>query len=129
MKRIAEYIAICSVPIFLVGCDSKGRDLVTASNGLVYRINKQNGEVSPIVGAQITRLDEFRGSNTEGLKKLYLRDWPVQKVKSLGDISLHLKTTWREGKLHYILSVSPLSSQVQTAKETARKLVSNSPTL
>lgn len=104
--------------ILLLGCDSKPDwDLVTASNGLVYRINKKTGEVSLVVGAQISKLDEFRGPKPEPGKKTYVRDWPVQSVKSLGDISLRLKTTWRDGKLHYILAVSPYSAQIQKERE------------
>ena len=106
--------------MLLVGCDAKESwDLVTASNGLVYRINKKTGEVSLVAGAQVTRLDEFRDQKSGSGKKSYVRDWPAQTVKSLGDISLRLKTTWRDGKLHYILSVSPYSSQLQKARETA----------
>ena len=114
-------IAIGALSILLAGCDSKQSaeswDLVTASNGLVYRINKKTGDVSLVVGAQITKLDEFKGQKTDGGKKSYVRDWPVQSVKSLGEISLRLKTTWRDGKLHYILSVSPYSSQIQKERE------------
>ena len=117
--RAFQGLAVCMVSLLLVGCDSKESwDLVTASNGLVYRINKKTGEVSLVAGAQITKLDEFRGPKTDPAKKSYVRDWPVQTVKSLGDISLRLKTTWRDGKLHYILSVSPISSSLQKARET-----------
>jgi len=119
--RTSCCIAIGALSILLAGCDSKQSaeswDLVTASNGLVYRINKKTGDVSLVVGAQITKLDEFKGQKTDGGKKSYVRDWPVQSVKSLGEISLRLKTTWRDGKLHYILSVSPYSSQIQKERE------------
>lgn len=120
--RFPLCLAIGVASLFFVGCDSKEQeswDLTTASNGLVYRINKKTGEVSLVAGAQITKLDEFRGPKTEAAKKSYVRDWPVQTVKSLGEISLRLKTTWREGKLHYILSVTPISSQLQKERDTA----------
>ncbi len=106
------------VAVLLVGCDSKQHwELVTTKDGLVYRINKETGEVSFVMGTQITKLDEFRGPKTDPTKESYLRDWPVQTVKSLGDISLNLKTTWRDGKLHYILTVSPISS-LQKVRDT-----------
>lgn len=117
--RAVKALAVCMVSFLLMGCDSKETwDLVTTSNGLVYRINKNTGEVSIVAGAQIARLDEFRGPKIELAKKSYVRDWPVQTVKSLGDISLRLKTTWRDGKLHYSLFVSPISSSLQKARET-----------
>ena len=108
------------VAALLVGCDAKPHwELVTTKDGLVYRINKDTGEVSLVALAQITKLDEFRGPKTDPTKKSYLRDWPAQSVKSLGDISLRLKTTWRDGRLHYILTVSPISSQLQKARATS----------
>jgi hypothetical protein len=121
--RVCHCLAIGALSVLLVCCDSKVStetwDLVTSSNGLVYRINKMTGEVSLVAGAQVTRLDELRDQKSGTGKKFYTRDWPAQTLKSLGDISLRLKTTWRDGKLHYILSVSPYSSQLQKARETA----------
>jgi hypothetical protein len=94
-------------------------ELTTVPSGLVYRINKNTGDVSLIAGAQITRLHELSAAKTDVAKKSYVRDWPVYTVKSIGDVSLRLKTTWRDGKLHYILHASPISSQVQIARDTA----------
>jgi hypothetical protein len=116
-----RYVVIGALSILLVGCDSKEKmeswNLVTASNGLVYRINKQTGEVSVVAGTQMTKLDDLREQKKDTPKKTYFREWPVQKIKSLGDISLSFKTTWRDGKLHYILEVSPYSSQIQKEAE------------
>jgi len=121
--RAGHYIAISALSILLIGCGSKQSvetwDLVTTSNGLVYRINKKTGEVSLVAGAQVTKLDELSEQKKEGAKKSYLRNWPAQSVKHLGDLSLRLKTTWRDGKLHYILTVSPYSSQIQKQRETS----------
>ena len=123
MMRMSRYVGIGALSMLLAGCDSKQSaeswDLVTASNGLVYRINKKTGEVSLVAGAQVTRLDELREQKKEGAKKSFLKEWPVQSVKHLGDLSLRLKTTWRDGKLHYILTVSPYSSQIQKQRDAS----------
>jgi hypothetical protein len=115
-----NYLAAGMLSLLLVGCDQKPKwSLVTTKDGLVYRINNETGDVSLVAGAQITRLDEFRGSKTDAAKKSYVKEWPAQTIKSLGGISLRLKTTWRDGKLQYILSALPISPQLQSARETS----------
>lgn len=106
--------------LFLVGCEQKPKwELVTTKDGLVYRINNETGDVALVDGAQITKVEEFTSTKLDAAEKSYVRDWPVQTVKSIGDVSLRLKTTRRDGKLHYILNAMPISAQVQKAKETA----------
>lgn len=123
LDRIAHAMKILSLfalSLLLVGCESKPKwELVTTKDRLVYRINKQTGDVSLVAGAQITKLEEFTNPKLDATKKSCVRDWPVQTVKSIGDVSSRLKTTWRDGSMHYILNVSPISPQVQKAKETA----------
>jgi hypothetical protein len=102
----------------LAGCEKKEQyDLVNAGNGLVYRINKSSGEVTLIVGSQLTKLDESRGSTKEEPKKSYLANWAAQTLSHLGDITVKVKTTWREGKLLYILEASPYAGRLATARE------------
>ena len=107
--------------ILLVACDSKESTenwgLVASSNGLVYRINKTTGGVSLIAGEQGTELVELNERNRDDAKKNYLKDWPVQIIEPLGDITVSLKTTWRDGKLHYQLSAYPYRSALKKARE------------
>lgn len=118
--RVFPCMSAVVFSLLLVGCDQKPKwELVTTKDGLVYRINNEAGDVALVAGAQITKVEEFTSTKLDATKKSYVRDWPVQTVKSIGDVSLRLKTTWRDGKLHYILNVAPISSQVQKAKETA----------
>lgn len=113
-------LSILAVATVLTGCDRTEKkdthELVTAGNGLVYRINKTSGEVSLIAGAQITKLDEWRAGKKDEPKKSYMIDWPEHKLSHLGDIKLELKTTWREGKMYYVFRVSPYAGRVETER-------------
>lgn len=111
------FLLISFVSVLLVGCDSKQEwNLVPASNGLLYRINKKTGDVFLIVSNQMTKLDEPKVGDE---KKSFAKNWPEMKINDLGNISLNLKTTWREGKMYYTLSISPLNDRIQKARVSA----------
>ena len=114
-------IAIGTLSILLAGCDSEQSaenwDLATAPNGVVYRINKKTGDVSLIDGTQITKLGVLKDQKTDEEKKSHLIEYPPYPVDSLGGITFKLKTKWRDGKIHYILSVTPYTPQIQRERE------------
>jgi hypothetical protein len=81
-------------------------DLITNKDGLVYRINKQTGEVFLIAG---TGAVEVEGTeNLEGQKDISPSavDWPSQTITSAGNLVLKLKTKWRSGTLYYDFSIA-----------------------
>ncbi|MCX7772640.1 MAG: hypothetical protein N2376_05945 [Clostridia bacterium] len=117
--RAFFFLCIGAFSLLLVGCEQKTKwELVTTNDGVAYRINKKNGDVFRVTGLEIVKLKEIDKRETDAIKKSYVRDWPVKTIKNIGVVSLHLKTTWRDGELKYLLNVSPITSQVQKAIET-----------
>jgi hypothetical protein len=45
------------------------------------------------------------------------RSWPTETISQLGGIKAHLKTSWRDGQLYYLYSVSPASEDAEDIKE------------
>jgi hypothetical protein len=100
----------------LMGCERKDPqpyELVNAGNGLLYRVNKSSGEVSVIAGSQLTKLEEWTGPKKEEPKKSYVANWLAQTNSALGNLVLELKTNWREGKMYYILRLSPYAGRIE----------------
>ena len=79
-------------------------DLITNKDGLVYRINKQTGEVSLIAGTAAVKVEATE--NLDGLKDISpsVVDWPSQTMAGAGNLVLKLKTKWRNGTLYYDFS-------------------------
>lgn len=71
--------------VTLVGGKPEVAALVTSSNGLIYRINKQSGEVCLITGVKITKLDEPGTPKTDDGKKSYVKRWPSESMKQFAD--------------------------------------------
>jgi len=45
------------------------------------------------------------------------KSWPTETISQLGGIKAHLKTSWREGQLYYLYSVSPASEDAEDMEE------------
>ncbi len=45
------------------------------------------------------------------------KSWPTETISQLGGIKAHLKTSWREGQLYYLYSVSPASEDAEDIEE------------
>ena len=45
------------------------------------------------------------------------KSWPTETISQLGGIKAHLKTSWRDGQLYYLYSVSPASGDAEDIKE------------
>src|SRR5258708_1689106 len=107
-RRFIQLSIAVALLALLAGCEKRETyELLIAGNGLVYRLNKTSGEISLIVGSQVTKMEEWRGSKKDEPRKNYLINWPEETLSQVGDIQLKLKTTWREGKMFYILEASP----------------------
>lgn len=106
--------------LFFSGCDQNKNDKYQISqptkDGAVYRLNRQSGEVLMIVGQQSMLVE---GTGSESTKTNHLLTWQYQ-LSQLGDATANLKTTWRDGKLCYIFSVSPYDRISRKAKADAK---------
>jgi len=45
------------------------------------------------------------------------KSWPTETISQLGGIKAHLKTSWRDGQLYYLYSVSPASEDAEDIEE------------
>jgi hypothetical protein len=99
--------------IVLVAGKPDVAELVPTSNGLLYRIDKQSGDLSLIVGTQVTKLEEPEVKKGDDNKRRHVMTWPDRQNKQLGDLNLKLKTNWRDGKLYYNFQVSPYAGRIE----------------
>jgi hypothetical protein len=76
-------------------------DLITNKDGLVYRINKQNGEVSLIAGTGAIKVEGTENHDRQKEVLPSVMDWPPHTIGSASNLVLTLKTKWRDGTLCY----------------------------
>jgi hypothetical protein len=111
--KLALVIATSFALVALNGCERHGsNELVNASNGALYRINKDSGEVSLIEGTQIIKLQEDDGAKG-GQAKNYVIAWPVLTNGILENVTLRLKTNWRKNRMFYIFDLGPYSDRLK----------------
>jgi hypothetical protein len=110
-SRAAIVIVMISV---LFGCDSGQYQIVTGSDGSLYRFNKKTGELSIIMeDKKVMRLSEAQKSEIMKPGEENPLDKPVnwKELRFLSkNLKARLETVWRENKLCYKFSVYPYKS-------------------
>lgn len=125
LKILLSLFAAALIGVILTsGCDSKEKkesknkfDLLTTKDGIVYRINKQSGEVL-LIAAQSSTLVEGTENIESNTNRVEI--WDTIAPSELGDIKVGLKTNWRNGKLYYIFTAQPydhIKSILQTSAD------------
>jgi hypothetical protein len=113
LKNFGVTILLFVVLGFISGCGSKEKkeakykwDLITNKDGIVYRINKQTGEISMIAGAQAVKVEGTE--NSEGQTNAVVQPtlWRDFEFKDM-NTKVTLKTSWRAGRLYYIFTTTP----------------------
>ena len=114
MRRAANILSALFIAIFLFGCDSNQYQIVTGSDGALYRFNKKTGELSlipddkkavkPTVGHKST---PAKTEQNDFLDKP--TDWKESRYPGK-NLKVRLETVWRENKLCYRFSVWPYRS-------------------
>lgn len=100
----------------LCGCDKRGpNELVTTPNA-VYRINRDSGEVSLIAGTEIVKLREQNDLHSSTATN-HVVNWLQTTNAKLGNVTLKLKTNWREGRLFYIFEIAPYSERIKDERQ------------
>jgi hypothetical protein len=110
-SRAAIAIVMISV---LFGCDSGQYQIVTGSDGSLYRFNKKTGELSIIMeDKKVMRLSEAQKGEIMKPGEENPLDKPVnwKELRFLSkNLKARLETVWRENKLCYKFSVYPYKS-------------------
>ena len=119
-----------AVSLVLVGNEKKETknkwDLTTTKDGLVYRINKQTGEVSLIAGTQATKVEGTENLEGQTNQISGAVNWPSLKMEDVVTLVLNLKTKWRDGTLYYDFRISndPKLEQIKQNSPNAEFTVS-----
>lgn len=114
MKSPARFLFLFFIALSLFGCDSGRYQIVTGSDGSLYRFNKKTGELSMIMeDKKVVRLSESQKSEVvkEG-RDISLEkpvDWKESKYPGK-NLNVRLETVWRENRLCYKFTVYPYSS-------------------
>lgn len=110
-----------AVSLALVGNEKKEAknkwDLTTTKDGVVYRINKQTGEVSLIAGTGAIEVEGTETSEGQTNQISGAVNWPSAKMESM-NLVLNLKTKWRAGTLFYNFGVSK-SNKLEQIKQNS----------
>jgi len=115
MKDISNAaIVLFLASSILFGCDSSQYQIITGSDGSLYRFNKKTGELAMIMDdKKIVRLPESKKSDVLRPGEGHPLDKPISWAESrfpAKDLRARLETVWRENKLCYKFSVYPYKS-------------------
>lgn len=115
LRFISSLAAIC----LLASCDlgTNKFDIVRAGNQ-TYLVNKQTGESKLIEG---TTLIDVRAPDNASIETARSKIWPSQKLPNVGEISLSIKTKYRDGRMVYVITASPYDGAL--AKNALQSLV------
>jgi hypothetical protein len=131
MKKIILLLAGAAI---LCGCNKQTTTqtgdyeivVVTNRSSTVYEMNKLNGGVFMISGSEYTpvKMSEASLQDTNS----YLVDWGTLTLSFQTNSSLQfqMKTKWKSGVLHYILTVSPYEGLLEKEVLAAQSLSSQS---
>lgn len=114
MKQAIRTSVFLFIAFFLSGCDSNQYQIVTSSDGALYRFNKKTGEMSIVMAdKKVVRLLGPAKSEVINEKEDNSLEKPVNWKESRypgKDLKAKLETVWRENKLCYRFSVYPYES-------------------
>ena len=114
MRLKKPAIILFLVSVMLYGCDSGQYQIITGSDGSLYRFNKKTGELSMIMDdKKVMRLPESKKSDVLKPGDEHPLEKPVIWAESrfpTKDLRARLETVWRENKLCYKFSVYPYKS-------------------
>lgn len=96
------------------GCDQNQYQIVTGSDGALYRFNKKTGELSMVMeDRKVVRLSESAKTEvvTEKEEDFLEKpsDWRESKYPGK-DLKIRIETVWRENKLCYKITMYPYKS-------------------
>ena len=114
MKRSFSSAVVLVMIFVLFGCDSGQYQIITGSDGSLYRFNKKTGELSMIMeDKKVVRLSETQKSDMIKPGEENPLDKPINWKESrfpAKDLKARLETVWRENKLCFKFSVYPYKS-------------------
>lgn len=114
MRPVLKALFFISFAGMLYGCDSNRYQVLTGSDGALYRFNKKTGELSILIDNK--KSARFSESNKQTAMKA-IDDSSFEKPTDWKEVSYpgknlrtKLETVWRENKLCYKISVYPYQS-------------------
>ena len=105
----------------LMGCAATNRYALSKdSAGRLVRLDTRTGEVMLIEGGRLTPMEGAAATAAQAspqVPQLTLpeggKSWPTLAVPSLGNPGAALTSDWRDGNLHYVLELYPLSKRLK----------------
>ena len=114
MRGLLNTMIFLLIALTLFGCDSNQYQIVTSSDGSLYRFNKKTGELSMAMeDKKVARLAESQKTEVVKTDKEEPLDKPINWKESrfaAKNLKARLETVWRENKLCYKFSVYPYKS-------------------
>jgi hypothetical protein len=114
MRRALNILVFLFIALSFGGCDSNQYQIVTGSDGALYRFNRKTGALSMVMeDKKVVRLAESQKSevmkedNSSSLENPI--NWKESKYPGKA-LKVKLETIWRENKLCYKVSLYPYKS-------------------
>jgi hypothetical protein len=134
MKKCGYVLSVIIAILFilLLGCEKKERySIEQGKDGRVYRLDRETGEMAVVTGEKLIGISTPEKQINEKKYEADLaqeKNWPDRLLPAPYNLSCGLKTSWREGKMYYIFSVSPVKQTSVNAEgkptETSSSLAS-----
>lgn len=107
--------------VLLFSCDVGRYSLEQGKDGRLYRVDKKTGKVAVLEGDKVINLttpeeQEREKSSLEALSAP--KKWKTIYLKMLGDVTLTLRTSWRENKMYYIFDITPYTERLKKNRES-----------
>lgn len=115
-----NYLAAVLCVLALAGCAATNRYALSKdSAGRLVRLDTQTGEVTLIEGERLTPIQGAAAAVEQTGPQVVLpeggKSWPTLALPQLGDTRAALTSDWRDGKLHYVLELYPLTKRLNLA--------------
>ena len=114
MKKTFGVLIFLSIALLAGGCDSNQYQIVTGSDGALYRFNRKTGALSMVMEdkkvvrrAESQKSEVIKEENSSSLEKPV--NWKESKYPGK-NLKVKLETVWRENKLCYKISIYPCKS-------------------
>ena len=114
MKRMPNALICLSIALLVGGCDSNQYQIVTGSDGALYRFNRKTGALSMVMEDKkvVRRAESQKSEVMKDQDKPPLEvpiNWKESKYPGK-NLKVRVETVWRENKLCYKISVYPCKS-------------------
>jgi hypothetical protein len=105
----AVFICMSVICLLLAGCDNTaGKFEIVRAGNQTFLLNKATGESKLIDGTSLIAVKSPDASPSDKGK-----EWPDLTIPQLGDVSISIRTKYRDGRMLYTATATPFQGRLQ----------------